>query len=125
MADHTETVPQLPPASVDFNALNDACRDGLDHAKILDAALIADTVALSADEAATRAAESVAAAPSVAGLNKVDLLEIGENETVAYARDRDGNVIPFADATNDQMREAIEAKRAGQPIEASTTSDVA
>lgn len=118
MPDATPTAPQLPPASVDFNALDEACRNGLSHAEALDAAVVKETVALSADEARQQAAASVAEAPTLGGLNKAQLLEIAaaDREDVAYALDDGGNVIAFGDARNDQMRSAIEAKRRGEPV---------
>jgi hypothetical protein len=106
----------LPPASVDFNALNDALAAGQDPGKARNDAIVSETLALSADEAQARAAESVAEAPSLAGMVKPDLLDVGDREFVHFARDREGNVIPFADASNARMVEAIEAKRAGAPI---------
>jgi hypothetical protein len=125
MTEATAVAPLLPPASVDFNALHEACLAGATHEEALDRAIFPETVAMSADEAAARAAESVAAAPTLAGLNKAQLSDIATVEGVTFARDKDGTVIAFADATNDQMRDAIEAKRAGEPVEARTTSDAA
>lgn len=40
MAKHTEAAPKLPPASIDFNALHEACRKGKAAANALNDALI-------------------------------------------------------------------------------------
>lgn len=116
MTKHTASAPQLPPASIDFNALNDALRAGEPAEKALDTSVIEGTLALSADEAAVRAVQSAAEAPTLSGKTKAELAPIAKAEVVTHARDKDGNVIAFADATQPQMVEAIEAKRAGQPI---------
>jgi hypothetical protein len=113
MADHTEAAPQLPPASVDFNALHDACVAGASHDEARESAVIEGTVALSADEAATRATASIADAPTLSGKNKAQLLEIAEAEGVTSARDADDNEIAIGEATNPQIIAAIEAKRSG------------
>lgn len=106
--------PNLPPASVDFNALHDALAAGATPEEACEAAVIAETVPISADEAAARAAASVIEAPKLAGLTKSELLAIGEAEAVTLALDKDGFGIPFADASNPRMIEAIEAKRRGE-----------
>jgi hypothetical protein len=116
MADQTTARVQLPPAGVDFNKLHDALADGKSPEDARDAALIESTVALSADEAAQRSAESIAEAPSLAKIDKTALIDAGELESVTHARNAEGVVIPFAEATNAQMRQAIEAMRAGSPI---------
>lgn len=108
---------QLPPASVDFNALHDALKRGASHAEALDAAVIKDTVALTGAEAEARAAESAAEAPSLHGKSADDLADIATVEQVLHALDRDGNVVAFAEAGSiARQRDAIEAKRAGTPI---------
>lgn len=108
---HTAAPADRPPASIDFNALNDALAAGQSPEDAVAAAIFPETLALSADEAAAQAAESVAEAPKLAGLNKAELLAIGEKESVTDALDKDGFLIPFADASNPRMIEAIEAKR--------------
>lgn len=56
---------------------------------------------------AAQAAEPV----SLTGKNKDDLLKIAADEGVSQATDKDGKTIPIADATNDEIKAAIEAKR--------------
>jgi len=116
----------LPPASVDFNALHDALKGGASHAEALDAAVIAETVALTGAEAEARAAESAAVAPSLHGKGAEELAGIATIEQVLHALDRDGKVVPFAEAGSiARQREAIEAKRAGTPILPPTPGDAA
>ncbi|MEA3044575.1 MAG: hypothetical protein QOH47_2413 [Sphingomonadales bacterium] len=112
---HADAVP-LPPASIDFNALNDALAAGHAADKARNAAIVEGTLALSADEAQARAAESAAALPSLVGLNKDALVAASAAENVQWAQDSDGNAVPFAEASNARMREAIEAMRDGTPI---------
>lgn len=108
---------QLPPASVDFNALHDALKAGKSHDEARAAAVVEETVALTGDEAAARAAESVAEAPSLHGRSADELADIATLEQVLHAHDRDGNVVAFADAGSiARQREAIEAKRTGTPV---------
>lgn len=45
MANHLAEAPMLPPASVDFNALHDACRAGAKAEKALEQAIIPATLA--------------------------------------------------------------------------------
>jgi hypothetical protein len=110
---HTAAAASTPPASIDFNKLNDALAAGHSPEDAVAAAIFPETLVVSADEAAARAAESVAEVPKLAGLNKAELLAIGEKEVVTDALDKDGFIIPFAEASNPRMVEAIEAKRAG------------
>ena len=116
MAEDTSAAVTQLPASYDFNALHDALAGGAGADEAHETAVIADTVAISADEAASRAIESAAELPSLKGADKAALLAAGEAEGVAYALNAKGEVIPFGEATNPQMAEAIEAKRRGEPI---------
>ena len=125
MADQNTAAVQLPPAGVDFNALHDALADGATPEEARNAGVIAETVAISADEAAARAAQSIAEAPTLGKLDKAALIELAGEKCVTHARNAEGVVIPFADATNAQMREAIEASRAGTPILPDAETDVA
>lgn len=52
MATHTPVAPALPPASIDFNALDAACRAGKSPEDALAAALIPDDVLDLGEEAA-------------------------------------------------------------------------
>lgn len=116
MAEVQKSAVQLPPASIDFNAFHDALAEGRSGPEALGSAIVESTLALSADEAAARAVRSQAELPNPARLNKTELLAAGEAEGVLHARNAEGVVVPFAEATNDEMRAALEAKRAGSPI---------
>lgn len=50
--------------------------------------------------------------PSLSGKNKAELLAIAAAEEVTEAVDSEGNAVPIDKATNDQIKAAIEAKRA-------------
>ena len=50
--------------------------------------------------------------PALSGMTKDELIAAAKAEKVTKAEDADGKSIPFAEGTNDQMRAAIEAKRA-------------
>lgn len=110
MADSADPV-MLPPASVDFNSLNDALHAGEDPATAVENAIFAETLAMSADEARAAVAESAAERPTLSGLTKAKLLEIAGDEGVTLAL-RDDEEIPVADATNAQIIAAIETRRA-------------
>lgn len=122
---HTTAAVQLPPASVDFKALNDALAAGQAPDAAREAAVIPETLALSADEAQAAAAESVAAAPVLTSLSKPDLVDVATAESVLEAKDASGNRIAFADGTRAQMIEAIEGRRAGIDIFAPADVDPA
>lgn len=74
-SEHTPTAPLLPPASIDFNALHDACAQGLSPEDALAAALIEMPGAeLELTDAAEAVPEAVAepAAPQEPDASAVD-----------------------------------------------------
>jgi hypothetical protein len=104
MAKHTEAAPQLPPASVDFNALHEACRAGDEPQKALKAAVIAET----APEPAPGSDE---VPPADQGKDALDDMKKPELQQ----RARDLGIRFETDANVDRLKELLRAHPAGVP----------
>lgn len=86
MANHTEVAPQLPPASVDFNALHDACRAGASQEEAIDASVFAETLAAPAP-GTEPAPPADHGEDETNGLTKADLKALLDARGVAFESD--------------------------------------
>jgi hypothetical protein len=90
MAEHTEVAPLLPPASVDFNALHDACVAGKSAEEAVEAAVFAETLASPADGAET-VPPADEGTDGLEKLTKADLKGLLDNRPVPVAYESDAN----------------------------------